>query len=183
MIKRGLILCFSLQCNFLAWEHLQARSQGLNCSKSIVMASKSLIKRTQKKKKKHTKRPSKQEPEWKPTVLSNTVPSNTVPTPDHYGPHPRQTKRRWWEASWYLSSSVSAPPTSFVPLHSPFNYSTRSRSASPAIITILPNSKPGTAQWVLASRELHMLKKPMDVEFITRLADIWRLADGNSSTS
>jgi len=45
------------------------------------------------------------------------------------------------------------------------------------------NSEHSTAPWVLASRELHMPKKPMDVELIARLADLRRQADGTSSIS
>jgi hypothetical protein len=40
-----------------------------------------------------------------------------------------------------------------------------------------------TSPWVLASRERHIPKKPMDPELITRLADLRRQADGASSTS
>ena len=44
------------------------------------------------------------------------------------------------------------------------------------------NSERSIAPWVLTSR-LHMPKKSIDVEFITRLADIRRQANGASSTS
>ena len=167
------------------------------------MASKSPIKGILKR----TERPFRQELELNPPF-----PSNAVPTSNHYGLHPRQTTELRQEKFPSSSPVESALPTSFVPLHSTFNYSTKSRSASPAISTNLPstnyeldhedqaaqslvpntiqmtqlpppNSVHGTAPWVLASRERHMPKKPMDVEFITRLADIRRQADGNSSTT
>jgi len=166
------------------------------------MASKSPIKGILKR----TGRSSKQEPEWKPSF-----PSNAVPTPNRYGPHPRQTTGPRREI-FLSSSSVSAPPTSSVPLHSTSNYSTKFRSVSPVTSANLPstnyeldhedqpaqslapniiqmtqlpppNSEHSTAPWVLASREHHKPKKPMDVEFITRLADIRRQADGDSSST
>jgi hypothetical protein len=46
-----------------------------------------------------------------------------------------------------------------------------------------PNSERSTVPWILASRGLHMAKKPMNVEFITRLANIRRLTDGNCTNS
>jgi len=164
------------------------------------MASKSPIKRVLKR----TKGPSKQELEWKPPF-----PSNAVQTPDHFGPHPRQTTEPQRET--FLSSSSVSLPTSFVPLHSTFNYSTKYLPASPTISANLsstndedhedqlaqslapntiqmiqlppPNSEHSTAPWILASRERHMPKKPIDVELITRLADIRRQADGNRNSS
>ena len=180
--------------NLLAREHLQAKSQRLDCSQSIIMASESPLKGILER----TERPSKQELERNPPF-----PSNVVPTPDHYGPHPRQTTEPQREIL-LSSSSVSA----FIPLHSTFNYSTKSLSASPAIsanphptnyeldredqpeslanqITQLPtpNSVHSTAPWILASREHHRPKMPMDAEFNTHLADIRRQVDGNSSKS
>ena len=149
---------------------------------------------------KRTEQPSKQELE-----CNLTFPSG------HYGPHPRQTTElRRGRETFPSSSSVSAPPTSFVPLHSTFNCSTKFYSSSPAISANLPctnyeldhedqpkslapnstqltqlpsqNSEHRIASWVSASRELHMPKNPTDFEFMTRLADIRRQADGNSSS-
>ena len=162
------------------------------------MASKSAIELGSLKR---SERLSKQELEWRPTF-----PSNVIRAPDHCGPRLRQTTepRRGIFPS---PSSVSTPPTSFVSLHSTSNNSTKFRSASPAISANLPstnyerdqedqpeslanqvtqlppqNSEDRTAPWVLAS-QLQMPKKPIDVEFITHLADIRRQADGNSSGS
>jgi len=151
------------------------------------MASKSPIKGILKGTERPSKQPSKQEPEWKPTF-----PSNAVPAPDHYGSHLRQTTELRQE-TFLSSSSGSAQSRSASPAIGanlpPTNYEIDhedqlARSLAPNTIQLPPpNSEHSTVPWVLASRERHIPKKPMDVEFITRLAGIRCQADGNSSSS
>jgi hypothetical protein len=91
-----------------------------------------------------------------------------------------------------LNLSSESPPSPFIPPGSllftnydDFDDEDTELAFNAKQTTQLPsqNSERSTPPWVLASRKLHVHKKPIDSQFIAYMADLRRQTDGISSTS
>ena len=141
----------------------------------------------------------RQRTESRPNTFMSSSSLFAPPSPSFFPLHSTNNEYPWApepvmspRSTWNLGNE--SPPSPFIPPDSPLSTNYYEFNDEDKLDSLISNPKQttqppsqsderSTPPWILASRELHPPKKPVDFQFIAYMADLRRQIHGTSSTS